>query len=93
MSLFLLIMLFGAYALVDGVSRLINSVWHRDAYRHWWLVFLWGLIGLAGGVVVFSWPGLSAVMLHSLLRLVHWSEVSLNYLRRFGSGKRLKVNG
>jgi len=60
-------MLFGAYALVDGVSRLIDSVWHRDSYNHWWLVFLWGLISLTSGVLVFSWPGLSAVILLSII--------------------------
>ena len=50
-TLFLLIMFFGAYALLDGVSRVIDSLWHRDSYKHWWLVFMWGLIGIAGGVL------------------------------------------
>jgi len=62
-TLFSFILLFGAYAIVDGVSRVVDSVWHRDAYKHWWSVLLWGLISIAGGVLVFSWPGLSAVLL------------------------------
>ena len=62
-TLFSLIMLFGAYALVDGVSRVFDSLWRRDAHKHWWLVLLWGLVSIAGGILVFSWPGLSAVLL------------------------------
>ena len=62
-TLFSFILLFGAYALMDGVSRVFDSVRHRDAYKHWWLVLLWGLFSIAGGVLVFSWPGLSAVLL------------------------------
>ncbi len=62
-TLFSFILVFGAYALVDGVSRVFDSLWHRDNYKHWWLVLLWGLISIAGGVLVFSWPGLSAVLL------------------------------
>ena len=35
-TLFSFILLFGAYALMDGVSRVFDSVRHRHAFKHWW---------------------------------------------------------
>jgi uncharacterized membrane protein HdeD (DUF308 family) len=53
-----LILLWGAYALVDGIFEVIAGVRGK-----WWgLVFL-GILGIAAGVLTFMWPGITAIAL------------------------------
>jgi uncharacterized membrane protein HdeD (DUF308 family) len=66
-----LIALFGAFALVSGVSTIVGAF--RLPIQHGrraWLV-VDGLLGVAVGVVVFVWPGLSALGL--LYAIAAWS--------------------
>jgi uncharacterized membrane protein HdeD (DUF308 family) len=67
-TLTVLVILFGAYALVDGVSLLI-ALARGDALarRHAWAVGIMGVLGILAGVVTFMWPELTAI---SLLYLV-----------------------
>jgi uncharacterized membrane protein HdeD (DUF308 family) len=53
-----LVLLWGAYALVDGIFEVIAGVRGK-----WWgLVFL-GILGIAAGVLTFLWPGITAIAL------------------------------
>lgn len=62
-SLVTLVLLFGAYALVDGVFALAAAIVGRgDAKIRWWLVLV-GLVGIAIGIATFLWPGLTALTL------------------------------
>jgi uncharacterized membrane protein HdeD (DUF308 family) len=62
-SLVTLILLFGAYALVDGVFALAAAIVGRgNAELRWWLVLV-GLLGIGIGVTTFLWPGLTALTL------------------------------
>ncbi len=62
-SLVTLILLFGAYALVDGAFALAAAIVGRDkAEVRWWLVLV-GLLGIGIGVATFLWPGLTALTL------------------------------
>jgi len=67
-TLTVLVFLFGAYVLVDGVALLAALV-RGDAVarRHAWAVGVIGVLGIVAGVVTFAWPGLTAL---SLLYLV-----------------------
>ena len=58
-----LILYFGAFALVDGISDVIGSIMNRREDQYWWLVVLRGLAGIAAGVLVFVWPQLTALFL------------------------------
>jgi uncharacterized membrane protein HdeD (DUF308 family) len=57
-----LVLLFGAYVLVDGVSLLV-ALARGDtlARRHAWAVGIMGVLGIVAGVVTFAWPGLTAL--------------------------------
>jgi uncharacterized membrane protein HdeD (DUF308 family) len=67
-TLTVLVYLFGAYVLVDGVSLLIALVRGDPvARRHGWAVAIMGVLGIVVGVVTFVAPGLTAL---SLLYLV-----------------------
>jgi uncharacterized membrane protein HdeD (DUF308 family) len=67
-TLTVLVYLFGAYVLVDGVSLLV-ALARGDALarRHAWAVGIMGVLGIVAGIVTFVWPGLTAL---SLLYLV-----------------------
>jgi uncharacterized membrane protein HdeD (DUF308 family) len=63
-----LVILFGAYVLVDGVSLLVALV-RGDAVarRHGWAVGIMGVLGIVAGVVTFASPGLTALSLLSVV--------------------------
>jgi uncharacterized membrane protein HdeD (DUF308 family) len=58
-----LALLFGAYALVDGVGMLIASVRRRADRRQRVAYLLSGLLGLVVGLVTLFWPGITALVL------------------------------
>jgi uncharacterized membrane protein HdeD (DUF308 family) len=60
-TLTLLILLWGAYALIDGVLGLVGSF--RTGQEHRWALLLEGIVGIAAGVATFVWPGLTALVL------------------------------
>ena len=61
-SLFSLVLLYGAFALADGVVALMTAVSGNTPAPRWWLAIV-GLAGLAAGAVTFLWSGVTAVVL------------------------------
>ena len=88
-----LIALFGAFALVSGVATIAGafSLPARGAQRGW--LVLEGLLGVAVGVVVFVWPGLSALGL--LYAIAAWAiglgvfEIALAFALPLSGGRTL----
>jgi uncharacterized membrane protein HdeD (DUF308 family) len=88
-----LIALFGAYALVSGVTTIVGAVSGPvRGDRRAWLVFE-GLLGIAVGVVVFVWPDLSALGL--LYAIAAWAialgivEMSVAFALPLSGGRSL----
>jgi uncharacterized membrane protein HdeD (DUF308 family) len=70
-SLLVLIMLWGAYALVDGVLSLVMAFRRGRSGGNWgWLMFE-GIVGVATGIVAFAWPGMTALVL--LMVIAAWA--------------------
>ena len=63
LSLRLLVYLFGAYALGDGLVSVVYLLAGQLKRNDWWLPLLKGLASIAVGVAVFVWPLLTAVLL------------------------------
>lgn len=59
-TLVTLVLLFGAYALVDGIFNLI--AFFRVA-SHQWALLIEGVIGIIAGMITFAWPAITAVVL------------------------------
>lgn len=57
LTLVLLVALFGAYVLVDGVLAVIAGIRSSDNNQRWWMLLLEGLAGIAVGVLAFIFPG------------------------------------
>ena len=68
LTLVALVFLFGAYALVDGVT----AIYVGGRARAWWMVFA-GVLGIIAGVLTFIFPGITAFWL--LILIASWAIV------------------
>lgn len=71
-TLLFLIILFGVYALLDGLTSIFAGVTGGDG-GSWWQMILTGLLSVAAGVIALAWPGETAVVL--LIIIGAWSIV------------------
>ena len=62
-SLTALVLVWGAYAIVDGVFAIITAMRRREAGNTWGVLLFEGLVGIAAGVLTFFWPGITAIVL------------------------------
>ena len=74
LTLLVLVLLFGAYALVDGVIAVIVSLQERRVFARWWVLLVEGLTGIAAGVLTFVWPAITALVL--LYLIAAWAIVT-----------------
>lgn len=74
LTLAALTLLFGAYALLDGIFSFVSAFHASRFHRHWWALALEGLAGLAAAAITVLWP---AVTLLALLYLIAaWAVVT-----------------
>lgn len=66
-SLAALVLVFGAYAFVDGVFSIASAIRRHGATDQWWLLLLQGVIGVLVGVATIVWPGITALVLLYLI--------------------------
>ncbi len=74
LTLLVLVLLFGAYALVNGVIAVIVSLQERSIFARWWVLLVEGLVGIIAGLVTFLWPAITALVLLYLIAL--WAIVT-----------------
>ncbi len=60
LTLVALVLLYGAYALVDGIFALVAAI--RGTGRRW-LLLVEGVLSIIAGLVTFAWPGITALVL------------------------------
>ena len=70
-SLAVLILLFGAYAMADGILAVWTAIAGFDHNDHWGVLLLGGLVSIGVGVLTFLVPGLSALVL--LFYIAAWA--------------------
>jgi len=58
-----LVLLWGAYALADGIIALIAAFRIRDRGKPFWALVVVGILGVAAGILTFIWPGMTAIVL------------------------------
>ncbi len=62
-TLYALTILFGAYALIDGIVSLGAAIHSARRGEHWWALLFEGVAGLGAAVVTLLWPLLTLVVL------------------------------
>lgn len=62
-SLNVLVIFFGAYALVDGVLAVVSSIQGRKTHQDWWVLLLWGLVSVITGALTLAVPPLAILVL------------------------------
>lgn len=67
LSLGLLLLMFGAFALASGVLAMISSVSLAIHHKQWWAMFIEGIIGVVVGLITFFMPAVTTL---SVLMLV-----------------------
>lgn len=73
-TLFVLVIFFGAYLLVDGIFAIVAAVRAAGEEARWWLLLIEGILGVVAGLVAFFWPGLTALAL--LYLVAAWAIVT-----------------
>ena len=63
----MLVGLFAAWALIDGVTSLIAGWNTRKTTRSWWLEILEGVAGIVAGVIALAFPLFAAEILRLLI--------------------------
>lgn len=72
-SLFALVVLFGAYALVDGAFNLAMLARGPRGTHRWTSMIVHGVISMVAGALTLLWPGISAMVL--LMLIAAWAVV------------------
>jgi uncharacterized membrane protein HdeD (DUF308 family) len=72
-TLVTLVVLYGAFALADGVLAVAAAITGGAAAPRWWLAIM-GLAGIAAGLLTFLWPGVTALVL--LVFIAIWAIVT-----------------
>jgi uncharacterized membrane protein HdeD (DUF308 family) len=62
-TLLWLLIMFAAYALIQGVVSAVAAFQSRKTHHDWWLMLLWGVVGIGAGVTALMLPDLTAVVL------------------------------
>ena len=93
LTLVTLVLIYGAFALVDGVLSLAAAfTGGAKPVPTWWLVVV-GLLGIAAGAVTFLWPGITAILL--VLFIGAWAlvMVSSRSSGRSSCARKLTMSG
>jgi uncharacterized membrane protein HdeD (DUF308 family) len=85
-TLVTLVVLYGAFALVDGVLAIVAAITGGAPAPRWWLAIV-GLAGIAAGVLTFLWPGITALVL--LVFIATWA-IATGLLQIIGAIKLRK---
>jgi uncharacterized membrane protein HdeD (DUF308 family) len=62
-----LVIVFAAYAIMDGVFAIIAAVRAAEHHQRWTLFLLEGVIGIVAGVLAFLWPAITVVVFVTLV--------------------------
>jgi uncharacterized membrane protein HdeD (DUF308 family) len=69
-----LVILFGAYALVDGIFSIIAAWRAPDGGASWGALLIEGIAGIVAGVLTFAWPIVTAAVL--IFFIAGWAIVT-----------------
>lgn len=69
-----LVLMFGAFALLDGILAVAVGIASHGYFERWWAVLLEGLSGIVIGIATFFWPTMTALAL--LYFIAAWAIIT-----------------
>ena len=87
-AILVLILLFSAYMLVDGVLAIASGIKAARNGERWGLFILEGVVNIAAGAVAFLWPAITTVVFVILIAV--WAIISGGLM--LGAAFRLKLD-
>ena len=73
-SLAALVLLFGAFAFVDGAFTVVSAIANRRGEPHWVALLIGGIAGIAVGAITAFMPGITALVL--LYFIAAWAIIT-----------------
>lgn len=73
-ALLALVFVFGAYAIIDGVTAVATGIRHRNSESHWVWQIVQGIVSVIAGIIAFAWPGVTVLAI--LYVIAFWSIVN-----------------
>src|SRR5437764_1414709 len=73
LALATLVLLFGAWVLIDGVFRIVGATAGRSSDPDWGFHLIVGILGVVIGFITFSAPAITALVL--IIYMAAWSAV------------------
>jgi uncharacterized membrane protein HdeD (DUF308 family) len=61
------ILVYGVFALLDGVFAVLAAVRGKEGMSSRWWLALVGVLGIVAGLVTFAWPGITALVLLTVI--------------------------
>lgn len=71
-TLLTLVILWGVFALLDGLSGIMLGLRGEADGTMWWTMMLLGVVGVGAAITAFIWPGMTAVI---LLWIIAWTAI------------------
>jgi uncharacterized membrane protein HdeD (DUF308 family) len=68
-----LVLLFGGYALVDGIAAVILGIKEYGDRERWWATLIGGVVSIGAGIITFLMPGLTALALLTVIAV--WAVI------------------
>jgi uncharacterized membrane protein HdeD (DUF308 family) len=69
-----LILMFGVYAIVDGIIAIVSGFSRTRESSRWWVFLVEGLIGIGAGIVALVWPGVTSLVL--IYMIASWAVIT-----------------
>lgn len=66
-TLLSLVLLFGAFSIIDGIAAIILGFRGEADGTVWWTMVVLGLIAIAAGIAAYAWPGLTLLLLATII--------------------------
>jgi uncharacterized membrane protein HdeD (DUF308 family) len=69
-----LVLIFGAFSLVDGIFAIVAAIRGARAGERWGVLLVHGIASVAIGIIAFVWPGITALAF--VLLIAAWALIS-----------------